>query len=126
MTKTIGDIIDDLVAKHGHSRSGIFILEMALKKACGVTGTVKIDDVLLQYTPGYRMAKLGEKGRTDYEFRDLEVGDVFNFINPNGYSPFILTCKKTSARKYVDSRGASYTVGSIKAKVYHIVPGGAK
>lgn len=55
-------------------------------------------------------------------FADLNVGDEFDWVSPEiGRNSFFDTCRKTSARGYVSTQtGAKMTVGSVKAKVYHV------
>lgn len=57
------------------------------------------------------------------KFRDLKIGDTFDFINPNNYmggNSFYKTCERISARCYRDSSGVIYKVGSINTPVYHV------
>ena len=53
-------------------------------------------------------------------FYELAVGDVFNWIGPNGNASFHRWCNKTSSRTYMDDRGMKYNVGTINAEVYHV------
>lgn len=56
------------------------------------------------------------------KFRDLQIGDTFDFISPNAMlNSYHLRCKKLSARTYtpVDAPHA-LRVGSINVEVYHI------
>ena len=54
-------------------------------------------------------------------FRDLTVGQWFDFIGPTpGYNSFFKRCKKIGSRKYIDSDGVEHRVGSINATVYHV------
>lgn len=59
------------------------------------------------------------------QFKDLSIGDTFDFISPNiGYNSFFDRCKKTGSRSYVALEGKlkdmTLKVGSIKADVYHV------
>jgi hypothetical protein len=56
------------------------------------------------------------------KFRDLQVGDTFDFVSPNtSFNSFYLRCTKVSARRYRDEDGHFHQVGSINAVVYHVV-----
>ncbi len=58
---------------------------------------------------------------THQRFRDLAIGQSFEWIEPGGYyNSFYLSCVKTSARGYRDSMGTDHRVGSINAHVYHV------
>lgn len=55
------------------------------------------------------------------KFRDLSIGDSFDFIGPDRrYNSFYLRCRKISTRKYRDERGTEHQVGSINASVFHV------
>jgi hypothetical protein len=56
------------------------------------------------------------------KFRDLKIGQSFDFISPNiGYNSFFHRCKKLTMRKYQDiSNNQILRVGSINAEVYHV------
>lgn len=55
------------------------------------------------------------------EFKDLKVGQTFDFIHPTpGTSSFFLRVKKTGKKTYEDEHGGKYRVGSVKAKVFHV------
>lgn len=59
----------------------------------------------------------------NYRFRDLRVGDTFDFINDENriLNSFYERVRKTSARKYETLDGTtSYRVGSVYAVVYHV------
>ena len=61
-------------------------------------------------------------------FRDLAIGQTFDFIRPNStYNSFCEPCQKISARKYKYPTGKPKpfhfylaSVGSINAQVYNI------
>ena len=54
------------------------------------------------------------------KFRDLQIGDTFDFISPNvGYNSFFERCTKISTRKYRGDK-FEYEVGSINVEVYHV------
>lgn len=63
---------------------------------------------------------------TKTEFRDLSIGDTFDFISPDRIlNSFYETCKKVSARRYSYhntqfNKDFIGEVGSIHAKVYHV------
>jgi hypothetical protein len=65
------------------------------------------------------------------KFRDLAIGQTFDFISPNRMlNSFYSTCEKTSARKYrwknplkcslSPQEYLETRVGSIDAEVYHV------
>lgn len=55
------------------------------------------------------------------KFRDLAIGDNFDWISPDiGMTSFYRKCWKISARKYVDETDIQHQVGSLNAKVYHV------
>ncbi len=66
---TIGAAVQRLVKRYGHYPAGITILEMALEKAVGSTGTkhtiqtgqYSSEQVYLTHTPGYEKAILEER-----------------------------------------------------------------
>ena len=51
-------------------------------------------------------------------FKELKVGQWFDFITPTGTS-FYGRCRKLSTRRY-ESDGHIYRVGTIHAEVYHV------
>ncbi len=55
-------------------------------------------------------------------FRDLKIGDTFDFVDDSkpGYNSFFKKCVKISDRKYRDSDGQEYIIGSQNAKVFHV------
>jgi len=54
------------------------------------------------------------------KFRDLKIGDTFDFISSNPlWNSFYLICEKVSPRKY-KAGNMTYTVGSVHAEVYHV------
>lgn len=55
-----------------------------------------------------------------YEFREISIGDTFDFISGTHYDSFFRRCEKISPRKYKDAQGNVYRVGSIHCKVYHV------
>jgi len=56
---------------------------------------------------------------TTFRFKDLEIGESFDWIGGE-YPSFFKRCVKISPRKYRDEDDSEYTVGSIYADVYHI------
>jgi hypothetical protein len=54
------------------------------------------------------------------QFKDLKVGQRFDFVSPNGHNSFYKLCTKISARKYQDEDGVNHTVGTIKCNVYNV------
>jgi hypothetical protein len=61
---------------------------------------------------------IGE-GKT--KFKDLSIGDSFDFISPDRtLNSFFLRCEKTGPRKYKDSEGTDHKVGSTSVEVYHV------
>lgn len=60
------------------------------------------------------------------KFRELMVGDTFDFIEDGSiYNSFYLRCTKTSIRTYTyDDKLGTYdaTVGSINVEVHHVKP----
>ena len=73
--------------------------------------------------------RYGRSEGSSIQFRDLNVGDEFDFVSPNPMmNSFYETCTKTGPRTYtwvsqhpVD-RGRVFKtrVGSINVKVYHV------
>jgi hypothetical protein len=58
------------------------------------------------------------------QFRDLHIGDTFDFIGPdNMLNSFYRRCVKTGPRSYACENGGRYTVGSVSAAVYHAEQG---
>lgn len=55
---------------------------------------------------------------TRIKFRDLAVGDTFDWVNPAApaQNSFYDYCLKTGARTYENETGRKFTVGSIDAK----------
>jgi len=54
------------------------------------------------------------------KFRDLKIGDTFDFISPNKLAnSFFERCKKISPRRYRANK-KKYQVGSVHAEVYHV------
>jgi hypothetical protein len=56
---------------------------------------------------------------TTFRFKDLEIGESFDWIGGERPS-FFARCVKISARRYREDGGREYRVGSIYADVYHI------
>lgn len=56
----------------------------------------------------------------DLQFRDLSVGDKFDFVDPNAQNSFFLTCEKISQRRYCDSNNVEHTVGTVYCNVFHV------
>jgi len=58
------------------------------------------------------------------QFRDLAVGDTFDFIDPSrpGFNSFYSRCMKTSSRMYAtaDHPTYRYRVGTINVEVFHV------
>jgi hypothetical protein len=56
------------------------------------------------------------------KFRELSIGDQFDWIDPNhpSHNSFYHPCVKTGPRTYKSIKGMQYRVGSINAKVYHV------
>ena len=55
------------------------------------------------------------------KFRDLKIGETFDWIKPNSiYNSFYKRCVKTGTRTYTDSDGQKHRVGSINANVCHV------
>jgi hypothetical protein len=52
------------------------------------------------------------------EFKDLKIGDEFDWIGGE-YPSFFLRCVKIGEKKYRDSNNTNHFVGSIHAKVFH-------
>ena len=53
-------------------------------------------------------------------FKELSIGQSFDFIAGNRFDSFFKRCIKTSARSYTDDSGIRHRIGSISAKVYHV------
>ena len=56
-------------------------------------------------------------------FKDLNIGDKFDFICPDGQPLFFHTCTKISPRKYtweIEEETFDSQVGSINVEVYHV------
>lgn len=56
------------------------------------------------------------------QFKNLKVGQQFDFIAPGAFNSFFLRCTKTAPRKYQDENGVTHTVGTIKCNVYNVSP----
>ncbi len=64
-------------------------------------------------------------------FRDLPIGQVFDWISGTSADSFFARCVKISHRRYrkvgdfdrADQKAIVYSVGSINAKVYHVGAG---
>lgn len=57
-------------------------------------------------------------------FRQLEVGQVFDWINPDRphENSFFEQCRKISSRRYEGlSNGRIYKVGTVEARVFNVV-----
>lgn len=55
------------------------------------------------------------------KFRDLAIGDSFDFVSPDRMlNSFYRKCRKISARRYRDDSYTVHSVGSIGAEVYHV------
>ncbi len=55
------------------------------------------------------------------KFRDLKIGDTFDFISPDRMlNSFYERCRKVSARCYRDDKRNRYEVGTINCDVYHV------
>lgn len=68
---------------------------------------------------------LPEPSAPPVRFRQLSIGDRFDFIGPESlYNSFFATCTKTSARGYewagVDGAPLRSKVGTINVRVYHV------
>jgi len=54
------------------------------------------------------------------KFRDLKIGDTFDFISTNqSLNSFLSRCKKISPRKYRANK-TNHQVGSVHVEVYHV------
>jgi len=59
----------------------------------------------------------------EYRFRDLNIGDTFDFINDSQpyTTTFYTRCMKLTPRKYASlDMSNEYRVGSVYATVYHV------
>jgi hypothetical protein len=55
------------------------------------------------------------------KFRDLQIGDSFDFIKPHSHlNSFYSRCVKVSTRQYTDDVGYRYSVGAINVEVYNV------
>lgn len=74
---TIGHTVEQLVKRHGQSTMGIFILESALRDACGVRSgsIVNLDGKFIHETPGY-LARRDEENRIMEEIRARNQKDL--------------------------------------------------
>lgn len=52
-------------------------------------------------------------------FRNLRIGQSFDFIGPNRSNSFFLRCVKISTRKYRDEDGVEHRIGTINCEVFH-------
>ncbi len=54
-------------------------------------------------------------------FKELSIGDTFDFISPHGPNSFYDRCRKISHRKYqgIESN-LIYTIGNISCIIYHV------
>lgn len=69
------------------------------------------------------MSLIDSLGLRRVQFRDLQVGDAFDFVSGvPGMDSFYKRCEKISPRKYQDGDGVQYRVGSVKCQVYNVVP----
>jgi hypothetical protein len=60
---------------------------------------------------------------TQFKFKDLAVGDTFDFIDDNNrmHTSFYKRCVKVSDNKYRSLADvATYRVGTIKCNVFHV------
>jgi hypothetical protein len=58
---------------------------------------------------------------TNQTFRQVKIGQTFDFISPGFSNSFFDECVKTSTRKYRSlATNLEYRVGSINADVYHV------
>lgn len=53
-------------------------------------------------------------------FKNLRIGQEFDWRNGKRYSEHPYRCTKISARKYTDTKKATYKVGTINTKVFHV------
>jgi hypothetical protein len=84
---------------------------------------------LLDYTGGWDMtdpthpivaARTVLQNEPPAKFRDLNIGDTFDFIKPNSLrNSFTKRCTKISARKYRDDLH-THLVGTINVEVYNV------
>lgn len=60
---------------------------------------------------------------TAVQFRDLKIGDSFDWINPAKptQNSFYDYCVKTGKRTYDDEKGRTHRVGTINAAVFNVV-----
>ena len=59
---------------------------------------------------------------TKIKFRDLAIGDTFDFVDDARINSFYERCKKTGPRTYQAIVSESnYRVGSINANVFHVL-----
>jgi hypothetical protein len=54
------------------------------------------------------------------KFRDVALGQWFDFIGPDRMNSFYLRCRKTGLNAYVDEFGNQHRVGCRSCNVYHI------
>jgi hypothetical protein len=70
----------------------------------------------------YGLITHNERKNTMQKFKELKIGSTFDFISPirGSYNTFYERCEKISTRKYRDSRGRQYRVGSINCEVFNV------
>lgn len=63
-------------------------------------------------------------GAETMTFKELSVGDTFDWINPAGgaYNSFFKRCTKVDNYRYTADDNVKYRVGSLSALVYHVIP----
>ncbi len=57
------------------------------------------------------------------KFKDLEIGEEFDFIAPNntGYNSFFDRCRKISERRYISIySGGQYCIGTANCEVFNV------
>ena len=55
------------------------------------------------------------------KFRDLAIGDTFDFIGPDRmFNSFYARCCKVSSRGYRDDKLNRYQVGTVDCEVFHV------
>lgn len=61
---------------------------------------------------------------TGTKFRNLSIGDTFDFVGPGRFNSFYDRCEKTGSRTYTpiegNLKGHKLSVGSINADVFHV------
>jgi|SRR5216684_2008420 len=69
----------------------------------------------------YNVLKGDEKVAKVTVFKELSVGDTFDFVSPDiGMNSFYRKCRKISAKRYRDDAYIVHSVGSGFARVYHV------